>query len=100
MFLFGFAKSRKANVAGDDLRDLADFGALLLSMDDDGIEAMLAGGELKEVVFGAQRFPAYSSATSRSTPDWTRSRRTSSNSTAQVSDSWCRSRLPIVAVIR
>jgi hypothetical protein len=50
MFLYGFAKSRKANIAPDDLRDLADFGALLLGLDDDGIETMVAGDELKEVV--------------------------------------------------
>ncbi len=29
-FLYGFAKSWMANVADDDVRDLADFGALLL----------------------------------------------------------------------
>lgn len=40
-----------ANIADDDLRDLADFGALLLGLDDDGIEGMLAGDELKEVVY-------------------------------------------------
>ena len=39
-----------ANIADDDLRDLADYGALPLGLDDDGIEAMLAGDELKEVV--------------------------------------------------
>lgn len=50
VFLYGFAKSRIANIADDDLRDLADFGALLLGLDDDGIETMLAGDELKEVV--------------------------------------------------
>jgi len=50
VFLYGFAKSRKANIDDDDLRDLADFGALLLGLDDDGIEAMLAGDELKDVI--------------------------------------------------
>ena len=50
VFLYAFAKSRMANIDNDDLRDLADFGALLLGLDDDGIEAMLAGDELKEVV--------------------------------------------------
>lgn len=50
VFLYGFAKGRMANVAENDLRDLADFGALLLGLDDEGIEAMLAGDELKEVV--------------------------------------------------
>jgi hypothetical protein len=50
VFLYGFAKSRKANIANADLRDLVDFGALLLDLDEDGIEAMLASDELKEVV--------------------------------------------------
>ena len=50
VFLYGFAKSRMANIADDDLRDLADFGAMLLGLDEDGIEAMLVGDELKEVV--------------------------------------------------
>ena len=50
VFLYGFAKSRMANIADDDLRDLADFGALLLGLDDDDIEAMVASDELKEVV--------------------------------------------------
>ena len=50
MFLYGFAKSQMANIADDNLRDLAEFGVLLLGLDDDGIETMLAGDELKEVV--------------------------------------------------
>ncbi len=43
-------QSRMANIADHDLRDLADFGALLLGLDNDGIEGMLAGDELKEMV--------------------------------------------------
>lgn len=49
VFLYGFAKSQKANITDHDLRDLADFGEFLLSLDIDGIEAMLAGDELKEM---------------------------------------------------
>ena len=49
VFMYGFAKSQMANIADDDLRDLADYGALLLGLDDDGIEEMLAGDELKEI---------------------------------------------------
>lgn len=50
VFIYGFAKSQMANIADDDLRDLADFGTMLLGLDDDGIEAMLAGDELKELL--------------------------------------------------
>lgn len=50
VFLYGFTKSRMSNIPDDDLRDLADFGALVLGLDDDGIGVMLAGDELKEVV--------------------------------------------------
>jgi hypothetical protein len=49
VFLYGCAKSRMSNIADEDLRDLADFGALLLGLDDDGIEAMLACDKLKEM---------------------------------------------------
>lgn len=54
VFMFGFAKSQRANIADDDLRDLADFGMLLLAMDGEGIETMLAGDELKEVFCDAE----------------------------------------------
>lgn len=50
VFLYGFAKNRTANIADDDLRDLADYGALLLGLSDKNIEAMVTGDELKEVV--------------------------------------------------
>lgn len=50
VFLHGFAKNRTANIADDDLRDLAAFGSLLLAMSDDGIEAMIVGDELREVM--------------------------------------------------
>jgi hypothetical protein len=49
VFLFGFAKSRQSNLGVADERDLADYGAMLLSLDEDGIEIMLAGDELKEI---------------------------------------------------
>jgi hypothetical protein len=50
VFLYGFAKSRQANIAEEDLRDLAAYGALLLGLSDENIEAMVTGDELKEVV--------------------------------------------------
>ncbi len=50
VFVYGFAKSRKANIANEDLRDLADYAALLLGLDDGAIETMLTGDELKEVI--------------------------------------------------
>ena len=50
VFLYGFAKSRTANIADDDLRDLAAFGALLLTLNEDAIEAMIVGDELREVM--------------------------------------------------
>jgi hypothetical protein len=49
VFLYGFAKNRQANVGKADERDLRDFGALVLGLDEAGIARMIAGGELKEV---------------------------------------------------
>ena len=50
VFLFGFAKSRQANVDKADLRDLADYGAMLMRLNADAIATLLAGDELKEFV--------------------------------------------------
>ena len=49
VFVYGFAKSARVNVSKADERDLADYGAMLLSLDDDGIETIMAGDELKEI---------------------------------------------------
>ena len=49
VFIFGFAKSRQANIGKADERDLRDYGALILDLDTAGIAKMIAGGELKEV---------------------------------------------------
>lgn len=49
VFIFGFAKNSQANISAADERDLADYGAPLLSLDDDGIEAMITADELKEI---------------------------------------------------
>ena len=50
VFLYGFAKSAQGNVSLGDQRDLADFGKLLLELDERGIEAMLAAGQLTEII--------------------------------------------------
>ena len=50
MFLYGFAKNQRANLNAADERDLADYGALLLNLDDTGLELMLADDELREVL--------------------------------------------------
>jgi len=51
VFLFGFAKSDQANLSMADVRDLKDYGALLLALDTRGIEAMIARRELTEVAY-------------------------------------------------
>lgn len=50
VFLFGLAKNVQGNVSLADQRDLADFGRLLLDLDERGIEAMLAAGQLTEII--------------------------------------------------
>jgi len=49
VFIFGFAKNARENIAAADERELADTGALLLGLDARGIETMIHGGELWEV---------------------------------------------------
>ena len=49
VFLFGFAKNEMANISKADHRDLADYGAMLLQLDDDGIETMIENDQLKEI---------------------------------------------------
>ena len=49
VFLFGFAKSDQANLSAADQRDLADYGNMLLGLDDDGLETIVTDDELKEV---------------------------------------------------
>lgn len=52
VFLFGFAKSGKANLDPDELEDLARRGAVWLGATDAVIERALATDELKEVDCG------------------------------------------------
>lgn len=49
VFMSGSAKSRQANLNATDQRDLTDYGDMLLSLDDDGIETIVAGDELMEI---------------------------------------------------
>ena len=49
VFLYGFAKSRQANINKADERDLQDYGQMILALDDTGIATMIAGNELEEV---------------------------------------------------
>jgi hypothetical protein len=49
VFIFGFAKSGRENIAADDEREMAATGALLLGLDAKGLERLIAGGELWEV---------------------------------------------------
>ena len=52
VFLFGFAKSRKANLAPDELAELAKRGAVWLGASDTVIRRALTTDELKEVDCG------------------------------------------------
>ena len=49
VFLFGFAKSRRANISQADQKDLADYGACLLTLDDTGVGALIADGTIFEI---------------------------------------------------
>jgi hypothetical protein len=52
VFLFGFAKSDQANISAEDERDLKDYGAMLLALQDKDIDLMIENGELWEVEYG------------------------------------------------
>lgn len=54
MFLFGFAKSRKASLDPDELAALVKIGAKWLEADDAVLEAALETDELKEVECGEE----------------------------------------------
>ena len=49
VFLFGFAKSERANIGKLDEHELAATGAWLLALDTAAIRVALAAGELKEI---------------------------------------------------
>lgn len=51
VLVFGFAKNEKDSISAADERDLADYGTLLLDLDDAGIEAAITGEELTEIEY-------------------------------------------------
>ena len=52
VFLFGFAKSERANIDDDELEEWRHIGRAYLGLDDKGIEAAIAANELMEVSHG------------------------------------------------
>jgi hypothetical protein len=49
IFVYGFAKSRKADLTPDELKVYQDLGALLLGYDDEATKIAIAAKELVEV---------------------------------------------------
>jgi hypothetical protein len=49
VFLFGFAKSERANIDDDELDEWRDVGRVYLEFNDKGIEAVVTANELTEV---------------------------------------------------
>jgi len=49
VFLYGFAKSERKNIAADELEDLRLIAADLLAAKDDGFERMIAQEDLQEI---------------------------------------------------
>ena len=49
VFIFGFAKSGRDSIPADDERELADYGALLIGLNTNGIASMIEDGELWKV---------------------------------------------------
>ena len=52
VFLYGFAKSERANIDDDELEALRDIARTYLALDVKKIEAAIAAGELLEVGYG------------------------------------------------
>lgn len=55
IFLYGFAKSARANISADDLVDLAEAGAAVMALSDRDIDIALDNGALIEVRDGDER---------------------------------------------
>jgi hypothetical protein len=51
VFLFGFAKSQRANIDDDEIAYWQRIGRTYLGLDDDGLEAAITVGELIEVTY-------------------------------------------------
>lgn len=54
VFIFGFAKSRMANLSPDDETDLKQAGAVLLGLSAAAIETAIIEGELREIECDAE----------------------------------------------
>jgi len=54
VFLYGFAKNERDNVADDDLRTLREIGAAWLRAKDNALEQAVEKGILKEIVYEDQ----------------------------------------------
>lgn len=54
VFLYGFAKSARANIDDDELEVLRRRGAGLLNAAEEALEAMIADDELTEVSYGEE----------------------------------------------
>jgi hypothetical protein len=54
VFLFGFAKSERANLDDDELSYLRRIGRSYLSLDDDGLEMAIAADEVMEISYGQE----------------------------------------------
>jgi hypothetical protein len=52
VFLLGFAKSERANLADDELNELKAQTGEILALDDERIEALIADDDLIEVEYG------------------------------------------------
>jgi len=49
VFLFGFAKNAQENISPEDVRDLKEYGAILLALKSEDIARMTQDGALQEV---------------------------------------------------
>ena len=52
VFLYGFAKSDRGNIAPDKLADLKFYAGHWLGLDDATVEVAVANGDLQEVFYG------------------------------------------------
>lgn len=54
VFLYGFAKNQRDNIASDELRDWREIGTALLQAEDEALEAAIVRDELTEVYHGQE----------------------------------------------
>jgi hypothetical protein len=53
-FLYGFAKSERANIGPDELKTVREIGAVLMAATEDALARKTANGELEEVDYGRE----------------------------------------------